>query len=99
MRCSTLFLWGCRQKVFCQLSSGLLRAPLRFGRQKTGRLNPAYPAAFGQPNLYSALPVQSVFRIAVRFIAVEMLCFVDKIIKLFLKIGISVSIKHIGSGK
>jgi len=42
--------------MMMQLSSGLLRAPLRFGRQKTGRLNPAYPAARQQQHIWQRIP-------------------------------------------
>jgi len=58
---SALILGLSATAIFNQLSSGLLRAPLRCGRQKTGRLNPAYPAARQHLQLYSALPAQAGF--------------------------------------
>jgi len=55
---SQFYFWGWRQMEYnaalvrATTGSAALRPP------KTGRLNPAYPAARQQFNLYSALPLQ-----------------------------------------
>jgi len=63
-----LFVFGAFGKsIFYQLLSGLLRAPLRCGRQKAGRLNPTYPAARQHLQLHSTTPVQAVFCYGTQF--------------------------------